>query len=88
MVVLLLTDVLLVMASDSHPDLSRAPDVLYGVKYLDLVSLALFSGRHHGRDRIPQLEDQRLQGRPGVLRKFAGQSDTALIKLKWRNIQH
>ena len=31
-------------AGDSHPDLIRAPYVWYGVKYIDLVSLALFSG--------------------------------------------
>ena len=31
-------------ASDSHLDLSRAPYVLYGVKYIDLVSLALPPG--------------------------------------------
>ena len=31
-------------ASDSHLDLSRAPYVFYGVKYIDLVSLAPFSG--------------------------------------------
>ena len=28
------------LASASHRDLNRAPDVLYGVKYIDLVSLA------------------------------------------------
>ena len=33
-------------ASDSHPDLGRAPYALYGVKYIDLVSPALFPG--HG----------------------------------------
>ena len=32
-------------ASDSHLDLGRAPYVLYGVKYIDLVSLALPAGR-------------------------------------------
>ena len=32
-------------ASDSHLDLGRAPYVLYGVKYIDLVSLAPFSGQ-------------------------------------------
>ena len=31
-------------ASDSHPDLSRAPYVLYGVEYIDLVSLAVLPG--------------------------------------------
>jgi hypothetical protein len=30
-------------ASDSHLDLGRAPYVLYGVKYIDLVSRAPFS---------------------------------------------
>ena len=30
--------------SDSHLDLDRAPYVLYGVKYIDPVSLAPFSG--------------------------------------------
>ena len=33
------------VASGSHPDLIRVPYVLYGVKYIDLVSLALFSGQ-------------------------------------------
>ena len=28
------------LASDSHLDLGRAPCVLYGVKYIDLVPLA------------------------------------------------
>ena len=32
------------MASDSHLDLSCPPYVLYGIKYIDLVPLALFSG--------------------------------------------
>ena len=31
-------------ASDPHLDLGCAPYVLYGVKYIDLVSLAPFSG--------------------------------------------
>ena len=35
---------LLLLASDSYLDFSRAPYVLYGVKYIDLVSLAPFSG--------------------------------------------
>ena len=33
------------LASDSHLDLDRAPYLLYGVKYIDLVSLAPVSGR-------------------------------------------
>ena len=32
-------------ASGPHLDLDRAPYVLYGVKYIDLVSLAPFPGR-------------------------------------------
>ena len=38
-------------ASDSHLDLDRAPYVLYGVKYIDLVSLAPFPG--HRADTGP-----------------------------------
>ena len=37
-------------ASGSHLDLGRAPYVWYGVKYIDLVTLALFSGGHGHRD--------------------------------------
>ena len=33
------------LASGAHLDLGRAPYVLYGVKYIDLVSLAPFSGQ-------------------------------------------
>ena len=32
-------------ASDPHLDFGRAPYVLYGVKCIDLVSLALFAGQ-------------------------------------------
>ena len=35
-----------VEASDSHLDLVRAPNGLYGVRYIDLVSLAPFLGGH------------------------------------------
>ena len=38
--------------SDSHLDLSRAPCVLYGVKYIDLVPLVPFSGRRDQRVRV------------------------------------
>ena len=34
------------MASRSHLDLSRAPYVVYGVKYIDLVSLGAFVPRY------------------------------------------
>ena len=40
------------MASGSHLDLSRAPYVLYGVTYIDLVSLALFQARDAHLDLI------------------------------------
>ena len=38
-------------ASGSHLDLGRAPYVLYGVKFIDLVSLTLDSGERAGRRR-------------------------------------
>ena len=44
-------------ASGSHLDLSRAPYVLYGVKYIDPVSLAPISGR----DRLQQQDEERIQ---------------------------
>ena len=38
-------------ASDPHLDLSRAPYVLYGVTYIDLVSLAPVSGQRYREQR-------------------------------------
>ena len=45
------------LASGSHLDLSRAPYDLYGVKYIDLVSLAPFSG-HVPRVREDSGQDE------------------------------
>ena len=41
--------VLFVQARGSHLDLGRAPYVLYGVKYIDLVSLAPCSDLFHAK---------------------------------------
>ena len=49
-------------ASDSHLDLIRAPYVSYGVKYIDPVSLAPFSGQPHGGDGRPHLLRHRRRG--------------------------
>ena len=39
--------------SVKHLDLNHAPYVLYGVEYIDLVSLALFSGRESSMSLAP-----------------------------------
>ena len=47
-------------ARGSHLDLIRTPYVLYGVKYIDLVSLALFSGASaasSGGGRGPEVDE-------------------------------
>ena len=43
--------------SDPHLDLSRAPYVLYGVNYIDLVSLDVCSGHENG-DSMLSIEKQ------------------------------
>ena len=39
-------------ASDSHLDLNHSPYILYGVRYIDLVSLALFAGAAERPERV------------------------------------
>lgn len=60
-------------SSDSHPDLNRAPSVLYGVKYINLVSPAPLPGlREEGAyNQVPIDEadewDASMLEAPGVL---------------------
>ena len=52
-------------ASGSHLDLSRAPYDVYGVKYIDLVSLAPFSG--HGASDLRRGQHAEVRGQNGTL---------------------
>ena len=64
-----------VKARDSHLDLIRAPYVLYGVKYIDLVSLALFSGKLVWGDLNPEHDGVVKQTLPNVgIRAANGQT--------------